>query len=89
MILKQKIRYGYDKSLESAMWETILNESIEINNLLLFFDNLSSRSNKLDFWGKFACEFPEYAQSLPFLVRQALLNHGFPVNDIIEYPASW
>ena len=102
MILKRKIRYSHDKRLESATWRTIINESIEINDLLRFFDNLSSkiiedfnirnemlRSNKLDFWGKFAFEFPEYTQSLPFLFRQALLNHGFPVNDIIEYPASW
>ncbi|EMS2093991.1 TPA: hypothetical protein ACKJY2_001126, partial [Neisseria gonorrhoeae] len=81
----------YDKSLEAAAWQTILNQSIGISELLRFFDKLSSKDieNMGRFWLEFCCNFPKYTQSLPFLIRQALLNHGFSVNDIIEYQASW
>lgn len=92
MILKKKIYDDYDKSLEAATWQTILNQSIGISELLRFFDKLRSKDieNNIDeFWLYFCHKFPEYTQSLPFLIRQALLNHGFPVNNIIEYPASW
>lgn len=91
IILKEKIYGDYDKSLEAATWQTILNQSIGISELLRFFDKLSSEDiENMDwFWLKFCRDFPEYTQSLPFLVRQALLNHGFPVNNIIEYPVSW
>ncbi len=91
VILKEKIYDDYDKSLEAATWQTILNQSIGISELLRFFDKLSSKDieNIDEFWLYFCHKFPEYTQSLPFLIRQALLNHGFSVNDIIEYQASW
>ncbi|HGL9368479.1 TPA: hypothetical protein ACKLSV_001738, partial [Neisseria gonorrhoeae] len=89
--LKKKIYDDYDKSLEAAAWQTILNQSIGISELLRFFDKLSSKDieNMGRFWLEFCCNFSKYTQSLPFLIRQALLNHGFSVNDIIEYQASW
>lgn len=91
IILKEKIYGDYDKSLEAATWQTILNQSMGISELLGFFDKLSSKDIESmgRFWLEFCRSFPKYTQSLPFLVRQALLNHGFPVNNIIEYPASW
>lgn len=91
IILKEKIYGDYDKSLEAATWQTILNQSIGISELLRFFDKLRSKDieNIDGFWLDFCHNFPEYTQSLPFLIRQALLNHGFSVNDIIEYQASW
>ncbi len=101
IVLKQKIHDDIHRVLESTSWETVFNQPAGISNLLGFCDELSSKSieyydaryhilsNKCDYWVKFICEFPEYAQALPFLIRQALLNHGFPVNNIIEYPASW
>lgn len=102
IVLKRKIRDNHSIGLEPTVWEAVFNRVIGISNLLGFCDELSSKSieyyddrndilsnNKCDYWIKFICEFPEYAQALPFLIRQALLNHGFPVNNIIEYPASW
>ena len=102
IILKKKIYDNYDRSLEQTAWETVFNRSTGVSNVLGLCDELSSKSikyfndryeilrnNKCDYWIKFICEFPEYAKSLPFPPRQALLNHGFSVNNIIEYPASW
>lgn len=91
VILKEKIYDDYDKSLEAATWQTVFNQSIGISELLQFFDNLSSKDleNMGRAWWKFCHDFPNYTQSLPFLVRQALLNQGFSVDNIIEYPASW
>jgi len=34
-------------------------------------------------------EFPSDANVLPFIIRQALLQHGFEVDDVVDYPASW
>ena len=91
MILKKKIYDDYDKSLEAAAWQTVFIQSIGISELLQFFDNLSSKDleNMGRGWWEFCHDFPNYTQSLSFLIRQALLNHGFSVNDIIEYKASW
>ena len=38
IILKEKIYGNYDKSLEAVTWQTILNQSIGISELLRFFD---------------------------------------------------
>ncbi len=32
---------------------------------------------------------PHIGLTLPFLLRQALINHGFPVSGVVEYPAVW
>lgn len=43
----------------------------------------------LNLWENLIKNFPHYVESLPFLIRQALLNHGLQVKNIIEYPKSW
>jgi transcriptional regulator with XRE-family HTH domain len=33
--------------------------------------------------------FPSDANMLPFILRQALLQHGFEVDGVVDYPAFW
>lgn len=33
--------------------------------------------------------FPSDAYTLPFLIRRALLNHGFTIEGLVEYPSIW
>lgn len=90
-----------DANLDNAQWEIAMNIKITIDELILLADKLSHFailcqenrniifSNTPDFLIELIKNFPDYVESLPFLIRQALLNHGLPVNDVIECPASW
>jgi len=34
-------------------------------------------------------KYPSDANTLPFIARQSLLNHGFDIDGVVEYPAIW
>lgn len=86
LLFQGKVKNYDDKNLENATWETFIKERMTIENLITFFDTLPEHN---EFWKKFSSDYQSYMSSLPFLIRQALLNHGLPVKNIIEYPESW
>ncbi len=67
-------------SVEDAIWNSEISEQMDTKGLLEFVDKYAE--TKLS-------DFPGDANTLPFLLRQALLNHGIPVDGVVEYPALW
>jgi len=67
-------------SAEEAMWSSevlVQKNSIELIDWIDHFAHSISE------------KYPYSGLTLPFLLRQAFLNHGFPVSGIVEYPAVW
>lgn len=69
-----------DHSVEDAVWNSHVLEPLTTMQLIDFIDHYSNE--KLS-------RYPSDANTLQFLIRQSLLNHGFPVSGIVEYPAVW
>jgi len=67
-------------SVEDAIWSSAISEQMDTEQLINYVDKFADQKLK---------EFPSDANTLPFLLRQALLNHGFPVDGVVEYPAFW
>jgi len=67
-------------SVEDAIWNSEISEQMDTKKLLQFVDGYSEKQ---------LIDFPSDANTLPFLLRQALLNHGMPVDGVVEYPALW
>ncbi|MBA4502525.1 hypothetical protein H1S06_09140 [Marinobacterium sp. 3-1745] len=67
-------------SVEDAIWNSQISEQMDVKSLLEFVDKYAETKLR---------DFPSDANTLPFLLRQALLNHGIPVDGVVEYPALW
>ncbi|WP_290612629.1 hypothetical protein [Arsukibacterium sp. UBA3155] len=69
-----------ENQVEDAIWSSKILETLTSNDLIRFVDNYAVESLN---------NYPSDAQTLPFLIRQALIHHGVPVEGVIEYPAAW
>nr|VFJ54523.1 MAG: hypothetical protein BECKFW1821B_GA0114236_101914 [Candidatus Kentron sp. FW] len=67
-------------STEDGIWTSSISGPKTCRELIEFVDKYSVETLE-----KFPCD----ANTLPFLIRRALLNHGFPIEGIVEYPAIW
>ncbi|KQB54541.1 hypothetical protein AQS70_07090 [Pseudomonas endophytica] len=65
---------------EDALWSSAVLDQLNSVELIDWIDGLAH-----DLSEKYKC----FGLTLPFLLRQALLNHGFPVDGVVEYPAVW
>ena len=66
---------------ENAIWNSVILEPMDTTKLLRTLDKFLEEFLSREFSGD--------AFALPFLIRQALLNHGFSVADVKEYPILW
>lgn len=69
-----------ESTVEDAIWASEVSEQCELVELLNVIDKYAE--DKLE-------KYPSDANTLPFIARQALLNHGFHVDGVVEYPAIW
>lgn len=69
-----------ESMVEDAIWGSTISKQYELSELLNVIDNYAEKS---------LAEYPSDANTLPFITRQALLNHGFAVDGVVEYPAVW
>ncbi|WDE12013.1 hypothetical protein [Thalassomonas haliotis] len=69
-----------ESMIEDAIWYSIVSEQYELPELLSVIDNYAKEH---------LAEYPTDANTLPFIARQALLNHGFDIDGVVEYPAIW
>lgn len=69
-----------DCSLEDAIWSSKVLDVLTMAKLLEFVDLYAQENLQ---------KYPSDANTLPFLLRQSLINHGFTVADVVEYPAVW
>lgn len=69
-----------DSSLEDAIWSSQVLDVLTMAKLLEFVDLYAQENLQ---------KYPSDANTLPFLLRQSLINHGFTVADVVEYPAVW
>ena len=67
-------------SAEDAMWSSAVLDQQSSVELIEWIDGFAHDLSE---------KHPCIALTLPFLLRQALLNHGFPVEGVVEYPAVW
>lgn len=67
-------------SQEDARWNSIIHEPLNLSSLLDMIDRYAKNISE---------ERPSDAHNLPFLLRRALLNHGFELEGIVEYQATW
>ncbi|WP_068976956.1 hypothetical protein [Aeromonas sp. EERV15] len=69
-----------DSHNEEAVWFSDITPLVSAKRFIQFIDNLSKEP-----------PFDQFSDTLilPFLIRQALLQHGFQVEGIEEYPAQW
>lgn len=69
-----------ESMVEDAIWGSTISEQYELSELLNVIDNYAEES---------LAKYPSDANTLPFIARQALLNHGFDIDGVVEYPAIW
>ena len=69
-----------ESTVEDAIWNAFVSEQYELAELLLVIDKYADKT---------LAEYPSDANTLPFILRQSLLNHGFHIDGIVEYPAIW
>jgi transcriptional regulator with XRE-family HTH domain len=67
-------------SQEDAIWNSTVGDQISAIELLNYIDNYCQEVLR---------EFPSDANTLPYLIRKALLNHGHHVEGVVDYPAVW
>jgi hypothetical protein len=84
LVLQARSKFNHGEDLmcmdEEAHWTTYLKEQMSSDEIIKWIESWAK---------KFESELPPDAKALPFLIRKALLNHGFPVEDVVEYPAAW
>lgn len=77
----QRSSQELESTVSDAIWGSEIHpELLTTNGLVDFVDHYASETLK---------EFPSDANTLPFVIRQSLLQHGFEVSGVEEYPASW
>lgn len=76
----QHSNYILENSVEDAVWHSIITDRLDLEKLIEVIDDYAKSKLK---------DYPSDANTLPFLIRQSLLNHGFQIEDIVNFPASW
>ncbi|XQW84941.1 hypothetical protein ACOYR1_17740 [Thalassotalea piscium] len=69
-----------ESTVEDAIWGSTVSEQYDLPELLNVIDKYAEKT---------LAEYPSDANTLPFIARQSLLNHGFDIDGIVEYPAIW
>jgi transcriptional regulator with XRE-family HTH domain len=69
-----------ESSVEDAIWGSTISDQYELSDLLKEIDSYAQKT---------LGDYPSDANTLPFIVRQSLLNHGFDIDGVVEYPAVW
>lgn len=85
LIFQNRIKFLHsdqelESSVEDAIWSSEVSEQIELKELLKHVDKYAETTLN---------DYPGDANTLPFIARQALLNHGFHIEGLVEYPAVW
>lgn len=65
---------------EDAMWSSKVLDQRSCIELIAWIDDYAQALSE---------KHLSVGLALPFLLRQALMNHGFPVDGVVEYPAVW
>ncbi len=76
-------QYSDDKTasiVEDVTWNSSISEKHELSELLNVLDDYAEKSLN---------HSPIDLHKLPFIARQAFLNHGFDIDGVVEYPAVW
>lgn len=76
----QQTNEELESMVDDAVWASAISDRYELSELLNEID---------DYAEKTLAKYPSDANTLPFIVRQALLNHGFDIDGVVEYPAVW
>ncbi len=69
-----------ESMVEDAIWGSTVSDQYDLPGLLNVIDEYAKKT---------LAKYPSDANTLPFITRQALLNHGFAVDGVVEYPAVW
>lgn len=84
IVYQNRLMFRSKEELENrnqdAIWCSKVSDQFTLEHLLAHIERYIEQLQK---------EFPGDATTLPYLLRQALLNHGFEVKDVVEYPATW
>lgn len=84
LIIQNRSRGDLNQALacldDEAKWISNIKDQYILSDLISFIEQISQD----DIFKPLSD-----AKALPFLIRKALLNHGFSVEDVVEYPASW
>ncbi len=67
-------------SQEDAIWNSIVGDQMDAAELIDFVDAYCKQQLN---------RYPSDANTLPYLIRKALLNHGYHLEGVVEYPAVW
>ncbi len=76
----QNTNVELESVVEDAIWGSTISKQYELSELLNVIDNYAETS---------LAECPSDSNTLPFIARQSLLNHGFDIDGVVEYPAVW
>ena len=69
-----------ESMVEDAIWSSTVSEQYDLPELLNVIDKYAEKT---------LAKYPSDANTLPFIARQSLLNHGFHIDGVVEYPAIW
>jgi hypothetical protein len=78
--LKTVRGFDLESTTDDSVWDSTITEQTDLEELLKLIDTYSEENLKNQ---------PDEALTLPFIARQALLNHGFDIEGVVEYPAVW
>jgi len=67
-------------SAEDAIWSSDVSDQRSSAELIDWVDDYANSLSE---------QHPHIGLTLPFLLRQALINHGFTVDGVVDYPAVW
>ncbi|WP_324005437.1 helix-turn-helix transcriptional regulator [Pasteurella multocida] len=86
IILQSRIKFKYtneelENSVDDAIWDSNITDIKTAQQVVDIIDELSRK--------EMFQKYPSDIVTLPFLVRKALLENGFSIEGIKEYPASW
>lgn len=79
LVLNSPIKLSVS-SAEEAVWSSEVSDQRSSAELIDSFDGYANSLSE---------KHPYIGLTLPFLLRQALMNHGFPVDGVVDYPAVW
>lgn len=74
-----KSEYNFIEN-EKANWNSQINEHNSIEELISRVEAFST---------KISNNYKQDSIALPYLIRESLSQHGYKVEDIVEYPISW
>ncbi|PKH88318.1 helix-turn-helix transcriptional regulator [Colwellia sp. Bg11-28] len=78
--LKLSTGHELESAVDDSVWNSVITKQVDLAELLELIDHYSKEDLK---------SYPNEAITLPFIARQALLNHGFNIEGVVEVPAVW